>query len=219
MKPNPEDLRMTLYEDNVDLESVCDQLRRGADPNQLFFNGSTPLLEAQTYELAEALIEYGASVHAEDHYGRTPLHNLAYADHPDRMALLFHSLGASLEARDCDGRTPLLMVLAENQAMSDAATALLKLGADPHACDAQGNNALHCWAMGRANVRVGNWLINLDVDPAAKNKLGQTATDLLMEEGHGDKIEAIGMLAATFDRGELEQSTPQVAAARQARRV
>lgn len=217
MKPNPEAFRMALYGD--DLEDVWYHLQAGEDANQVFYNGSTPLLEAQTYELAAALVDHGASVHAEDHYGRTPLHNLAFADHPDRMALLFHGLKANLEARDCDGRTPLLMVLAENQALPDAALALLRLGADPHTRDDQGNNALHCWAMGRACARVGVWLINEDVDPAVKNKLGQTATDLLIDEGHGDKIEAIGLLGATFDRGELELSTPQVAAASQARRV
>src|SRR5687768_11533876 len=109
MKPNPEAFRMALYGD--DLEDVCYHLQAGADANQLFVNGSTPLLEAQTYELAAALIEHGASVHAEDHLGRTVLHHLAYADHPDRMAPLFFSLGANLEARDCDGRTPFLMTL------------------------------------------------------------------------------------------------------------
>lgn len=217
MKSNPEAFRMSLYGD--DLEDVCYHLQAGADANQLFFNGSTPLLEAQTYELAEALIEHGASVHAEDRLGRTVMHHLAYADHPARMALLFHRMNAPVEERDGDGRTPLLMVLAENQTLPEAAMALLSLGADPFARDAQGNNALHCWAMGRANARVGNWLINEGVDPAARNKLGQTTTDVLIDEGHGDKIEAISMLGSCFDRGELELSTPQAAAASRARRV
>lgn len=217
MKPSPDALRMAIYGD--DLEDVCYQLQAGADANQVFPDGSTPLLEAQTYELAAALIEHGASVHAADRLGRTVMHHLAFADHPERMALLFNRMGTPLEERDGDGRTPLLMVLAENQTLPEAAMALLSLGADPYACDAQGNNALHCWAMGRAVARVGNWLINEGVDPAAKNKFGQTANDLLIAEGQGDKIEAIGMLGAVFDRGELDLATPQVAAASRARRI
>lgn len=217
MKADPEALRMALYGD--DLEEVCYQLQAGADANQLLPDGSTPLLEAQTFELAATLIEHGASVYAVNRLGRTVMHHLAFADHPDRMALLFRQLGAPLEERDGDGRTPLLMVLAENQALPEAAMALLSLGADPYACDAQGNNALHCWAMGRAVARVGNWLINEGVDPATKNKFGQTANDLLIAEGQGDKIEAIGMLGAVFDRSELELSTPHVATASQARRI
>ena len=214
---NPDAFRMALYGD--DLEGVCYQLQAGADANQVFDDGSTPLLEAQTCELAAALIEHGAFVHAEDNYGRTCLHKLAYADHPDRMGLMFHGLKANLEATDCDGRTPLLTVLAENQALPEAAIALLNLGANPHACDAQGNNALHCWAMGRANANVGMLLIKLDVDPAAKNKRGQTVTDLLIDEGHGDKINANGMLGSSLVRCDLELSTPQASADSRARRL
>lgn len=217
MKADPQSLRMALYGD--DLEEVCNQLQAGADANQVLPDGSTPLLEAQTYELAAALIEHGASVRAVDRLGRNVFHNLAFADHPDRLAVLFSRLGADLEARDSDGKTPLLMVLAEYQALPEAALTLMVLGANPHARDAQGNNALHCWAAGRANARVGMRILNADVDPAEKNKLGQTAFDILKAEGQCDKIEAIGMLGAIFDRGELELVTPQVAAVSQARRI
>lgn len=217
MNTYPDAFRMALY--GNDLQEICEHLQAGANANQRFPDGSTPLLEAQTYELAKALLECGASVHAVDRLGRTVMHHLAFADHPERMALLFNRMGTPLEERDGDGRTPLLMVLAENQTLPEAAMALLSLGADPYACDAQGNNALHCWAMGRAVARVGNWLINEGVDPAAKNKFGQTANDLLLAEGQGDKIGAIGMLGAVFDRGELELTTPQVAVASRARRI
>ena len=211
------DLQLAMYGD--DLHEVCELLLAGADPNQELPGGSTPLLEAQTYELAAALIEHGATVDAVDRSGRTVLHHLAFADHPDRMAQLFHEMGASLEARDGDGRTPLLMVLAELQALPEAHMALLGLGADPFALDAQGNTALHCWAMGRSSANVGDWLLNEGLDPKAQNKFGQTANDLLIAAGEGEKIRAVTMLAAAVDRGELEHSTPQVMTVAHARRI
>jgi len=211
------DLQLALYGD--DLHEVCELLLAGADPNQELPGGSTPLLEAQTYELAAALIEHGAAVEAVDRSGRTVLHHLAFADHPDRMAQLFHQLGAPLEACDGDGRTPLLMVLAELQALPEAPVALMVLGADTTVHDAQGNGALHCWAMGRAIAEVGNWLIDTGVDPNEKNKFGQTAIDLLLSHGHHNRINAVGMLMAAVSRNHLEQATVSASGPNRSRRL
>ena len=213
-----QDLRAAIYSD-ADLGEIVWCLQQGADANQPLHHGSTPLLEATTVEVAATLVEFGARIDAEDDYGRGVLHALAYSNEARALANFYQERGANPEVGDVDGRTALLHCLACPQGSKDAPLALLAIGANVRAVDAQGNNALHCWAMGRACARVGVWLINEDVDPAAKNKLGQTATDLLIDEGHGDKIEAIGLLGAAFDRGELELSTPQVAAASQARRV
>ena len=211
------DFQLALYGD--DLHEVCELLIGGADPNQELPGGSTPLLEAQTYELAMTLIEHGATVCAADGRGRTVLHHLAYADHPDRMARLFHSLGAPLEARDGDGRTPLLMALAELQALPETPVELLMLGADTAVCDAQGNGALHCWAMGRAIAEVAHWLINAGVDPEATNKFGQTAMDLLLLMGQQEKVKAINVLNAAMARSHLDQATEAASVPNRARRL
>lgn len=217
MTGNAIDLQLALYGDN--LQEVSELLAAGADPNQELPGGSTPLLEAQTYELAMTLIEHGATVGVVDGRGRTVMHHLAYADHPDRMAQLYYELGAPLEARDGDGRTPLLMVLAELQALPESPVELMVLGADPTVCDAQGNGALHCWATGRATAQVGRWLISAGVDPEATNKFGQTAMDLLLMVGQQDKVSAIGVLSAAMARNHLDQATAAASVPSRARRL
>ncbi len=215
MTPDSIDLHMALYGD--DLHEVYELLLVGANANQVLPAGSAPLLEAQTYELAALLIEHGASVHCSDGLGRTVMHNLAYADHPERMGRLFYRLGANLEERDGDGRTPLLMVLAEAQALPKAPVVLLLLGADALACDAQGNNALHCWASGRARMEVGERLIALGVDPLERNRLGESVEDILVNHHHdGAGYELIRSL---LQHEELVAATPSVSCSAVVRRL
>lgn len=213
-----EDLRMAIYAE-ADLGEILACLDAGADVNLRIHNGSTPLLEAHSLEMALALLEHGADIHAEDDAGRGVFHTLAYTEQPRELAYLYKHWGAYLETRDGDGRTTLLHCLASPQGMKDAALALLDIGADPNAADAQGNTALHCWAMGRANVATGERLIGLGVDPAGCNRFGRSVSDLLEDELHGERIHASQLLLSHFQGIELRYSTAQVALPTSPRRL
>lgn len=217
MNPN-QDLRAAIYVD-AEFGEVMSCLRQGADANLPLHHGSCPLLEASTVEVATALLEHGANINAEDDYGRGVLHALAYTTQARAMANLFYGNGANSEIRDVDGRTALLHCLASPQGAKDAPLSLLDIGADAFALDAQGNNALHCWAEGRADISTGQRLLEFGVDAAARNRLGQSVSDLLNDNLHGERILAQKVLGSHFERIELQQVTADVPLHSKPRRV
>ena len=214
MNPN-DDLRAAVYS-GAEISEILSCLNAGADPNARFHHGWTPLLEAESFEIASLLLERGASIEVEDDYGRGVFHALTYAQTPFELAHLYRGTAADLEGRDCDGRTPLLHALASAQGHIAAPLALLDIGADPLALDAQGNNALHCWAMGRGRLELGEHLIELGVDPLALNRLGRSVADILADEQQGAGYDLIRSLV---EHEELAETTPAVALTTQARRI
>ena len=217
MNPN-QDLRAAMYSD-AELGEVMSCLHQGADASLPLHHGSCPLLEATTVEVAAALLEHGANIDAEDDYGRGVLHALAYTTQARAMANLYQGRGANPEIRDVDGRTALLHCLASPQGSKAAPLALLAIGANSYATDAQGNNALHCWAQGRADISTGQRLLEVGVDATARNRLGQSVSDLLCENLHGERILAQKVLGSHFECLELQQSTPGVSLHSSPRRV
>lgn len=203
-----QDLRAAIYSD-ADLGGIVWCLQQGADANQPLHHGSAPLLEATTVEVAATLLEYGARIDAEDDYGRGVLHALTYSNQARALANLYQEHGANSEVRDVDGRTALLHCLTCPQGAKDAPLALLAIGANVRAVDAQGNNALHCWAQGRADANTLQRLLELGVDPRARNRLGQSAADLLDENPQG---RAIGepVFRSHIEWVELQRSNAEV---------
>jgi len=211
-----EDLRAAMFS-GAGVGEVLACLDAGADPNQRFIHGSTPILEAETFEVASLLLDRGAEVHAEDDYGRGVFHVLGYTQMPYELARLYQWTRADLEGRDCDGRTPLLHCLTIPQGHVSAPHALLLIYANAHAIDAQGNNALHCWAMGRARVEIGERLLSLGVDPCALNRLGQSVADLLADNHHeGSGYE---LIRSIVEHEVLAESTAPVLRSAAPRRV
>jgi len=209
-----EDLRAAIYS-GAEVSEIQQCLDAGADPNLRMHNGWTPLLEAETFEVARLLLERGADASAEDDFGRGVFHSLAHTQTPHELAHLFRCTKARLEGRDCDGSTPLLHALSSAQGHAAAPLALLSIGADAFALDAQGNNALHCWATGRARIEVGERLLALGVDPCACNRLGQTVGDMLDDQQH----EGREFIRAFIDREELSHATVETCLPSRVRRI
>lgn len=101
-----------------DFESVKSLLKKGADINQvgLYRDGSALHLAARSgqQEIAQLLIDSGATVDIRDLSDYTPLHNAAWNGNLDMVKLLLNA-GADITARNYSGFTPLACAYRNNQ--------------------------------------------------------------------------------------------------------
>ena len=102
--------------------------------------------------IAQALLDYGATVDAVDKLGRTPLHLVAnvrhYFEHDlISVAKLLLENGADVNAEDKDNVNPLC--LASYNGSLAIARVLLAYGAAPNSKDNKGKSPLHLVAQGR----------------------------------------------------------------------
>lgn len=110
-------------------------LNHGADVNDVHDDdGSTPLHNARTPAIAEALIHAGANVNATNEFQETPLFTVHESVVP---VLLEH--GANPNVHNMDGETPLHF----HYAHPDAVRALVSRGANPNARDQDGRTPVH----------------------------------------------------------------------------
>ena len=101
-----------------DFESVKSLLKKGADINQvgLYRDGSALHLAARSgqQEIAQLLIDSGATVDIRDLSDYTPLHNAVWNGNLDMVKLLLNA-GADITARNYSGFTPLACAYRNNQ--------------------------------------------------------------------------------------------------------
>jgi hypothetical protein len=108
----------------------------------------TPLMAAETHDLAQVLLDAGADLKARDRDGRTVLHYAVRTREAARIIGLLTARGADPNWRDNDGNTPLLAAIAaftedRNKGRATAAvTALVKAGADPNLAGKKGETPL-----------------------------------------------------------------------------
>ena len=121
------------------IEAVKKHLDMGTDVNEKDDLQMTPLLYADTKEIAELLIAKGADVDGMGVQGMTPLNMAASAGHAGIAELLI-SKGANVNAKDEDGWTPLLF--AAFQGHKEFAELLISKGADVNAKNDDGETPL-----------------------------------------------------------------------------
>ena len=117
--------------ENENIEAVKFHLDKGADPNAVEYDGSTPIQNA-TYDgnaaIIKLLLDAGARVDARNDHGWTTLHYAAAGNNNDMIRLLI-DMGADIDATDADGWTPLTRAV--RNGCRDAGKLLISLGGDP----------------------------------------------------------------------------------------
>lgn len=117
------------YDKPVELEA---QLRRGANPNIVMFDGSTVLHGAvgmNRLECVKVLLKHGADATIADQKGQTPLHKATiFLRDPAEMIAALLEAGAPAGVRDAEGKTALDYAVEKG---SEAAAGLLRKRAAP----------------------------------------------------------------------------------------
>lgn len=122
-----------------------------------------------------AALEAGASVHATDRYGETPLHRAAASNSDPNVVDVLLSVGADLErTARMSGRTPLLNAAAENGNPYVLRT-LLNAGAKRDAQDREGATALVLALGNPSPVTTTRMLLAAGIDPNVRDKEGSIA--------------------------------------------
>jgi len=104
-------------------------INAGADVNQRFGFGKTPLMCAGELGVVKILLKAGADVNAKDQNGWTPLIYAAYYDSDPNVISVLLKAGADINARSQDawGWTPLMLAASYRP---ENVMALLKAGAN-----------------------------------------------------------------------------------------
>ena len=190
------------FEDNEQLRQL---LKKGANPNKPEeLSQITPLMAAETLQLAWTLIEAGADARARDRTGRTAMHHAvklreavqilpllvraggdvnSRAEEPGMITPLFCAVENYLESPDKDNATLVVRILA-------------RLGADMNATDSKGATVLAI-AAAHNKPELIKLLVELGADPAKRLSNGRTPLDYAREANALDAISLLDGLAKT----------------------
>ena len=118
-------------------------LDKGYDINEVYRDGSTPLMKASTNKDSEfipALIDAGAAVNATNIFSESPLFYAIFSDSADNLKTLLKK-GAKVNHRKNDGMTALHFA-AQNVANTDIHKTLLNAGAKIDIQDNEGDTPI-----------------------------------------------------------------------------
>jgi quinoprotein dehydrogenase-associated probable ABC transporter substrate-binding protein len=194
----------------------------GADPNRPAEDGMTPLVAAAMRDhvpSVKALLEAGANVEQPGLEGFRPL-ALAIAESKYEVAKALIEGGADVSvASGEDGLTPLMLIAAQtgpaegarflpgSTRPSDIAKILIERGADINAQSKSGITALMVAATHNSAPMIG-FLMDAGADPAVKNNLGLTASDVAEKNGNLEAAQAILVLSSARAEAPGKDAAP-----------
>ncbi|CAG7929063.1 unnamed protein product [Penicillium olsonii] len=155
-------------------------------------------IETGNADMMELLLRYGASPHAFDKRGVTPMWWAGRSGETKLVEVLLRH-GAPIDPAECY-KTPLLFAAGEEQL--DMLTFLIERGADLNTRDEHGHTALMSAAM-TAKSEVVELLVRNGADVHMHNSKGLTALDMIREE-HRNFVENIPYQQQHMSPGDLE---------------
>ncbi len=166
-------------------------------------SGMTPLMAAETYEMARILVQGGANVAARDIFGRTPLHYAVQMRDAERIIPLFIGRGADANAQADDGlrTTPLLAAVEhsidapDKKGMIKVIRLLVSLGAQMNMKGNDGQTPLAI-AAARGDAPLVSALIEMGADPGAVVSGDKTLIDKARERGETEIVTVLSRALA-----------------------
>ena len=137
-----------------------------------------------TADVAKALLEHGASVHARNNWGATPLHYAAMKGYTGIAGLLLEH-GASVDARDNRGDTPLHRAAELDRGKTLGL--LLVHGASVDARNNRGDTPLH-YAVRNGQTETARLLLEHGADAHARDRWGDTPLHDAARYGHAGTV-------------------------------
>jgi len=197
---------------NNDLEEITRLLLKGANANELPGNTDmTPLMLADTQEIAQLLLKNGANPLINDANGQNLLHYAVSKEKAVDLILLYVSLGVDINAKDHEEYTPLPLAIdyfdeanafdsqqvfvgnENNQSNEkefepnpyETLKTLVNNGAYLNSFNQYGYTLLmDC--VTKDNPDLVRILLELGADKSIQNEYGQTAKDIAYKAGHRD---------------------------------
>jgi ankyrin repeat protein len=177
------------------LDAGADVNKPTMDDNE--YEGMTPLMFAVHEEfftglhMVDLLLNAGASVHATDTNGQTPLHYVSMwfgGTWPEIISMLLRR-GADPNARDGFGWTPLHHVCNNCNNEDGALAVLLAAGADPNVANRDGSTPLLLAVSDSCYSEYVPHLLNAGANPNIADKQGWTPLMRAVEEHEGAECE------------------------------
>jgi len=177
------------------LPDVKRLIAAGEDVNERDISDSTPIFKVEEGDIAKALIDAGAEIHATDEDGFTPLHS---ARQNESVARVLVDAGANISAKNRGGVVPIQL------ASFEVTKLLIESGADVNAIDDHGFTPLHF----AADVDVAEALIGAGAKIHIKNNWGETASEWHNARRHLDIARVIEAHAIKVEQAKLQTTTP-----------
>ncbi|NNJ90881.1 MAG: hypothetical protein HKP55_04335 [Gammaproteobacteria bacterium] len=183
---------------NDDVGEVVRLINAGIDVNADLGAGTTPLMYAESAEMAKALIDLGADVNHKAFDGSSVLHYAVSADRAEEILSVLLKAGAvvNVVSVGMNGETPFLAtkyLFIEQNAFNKAARIariLYRYGASVDAQDEDGYTALMT-ATVNDKPRMAEFMLMLGSDVNLRSVDGKTALEYAKELGHYDIADLI----------------------------
>ncbi|MBI1216156.1 MAG: hypothetical protein GC185_10100 [Alphaproteobacteria bacterium] len=175
-------------------------LKRGANPNAATARSETPLhlaVQNDNPALADLLLHHKAEPDRENGHGATPLELAACRGSEKTVQALLHH-GADPNRTNNMGWSPLMW--AASRGHYAVVRRLLINGADAKLKGSSGQTALPLALMNEVtgltddHIRIAKLLIEYGADFNAKDRWGNTATDVLIKRGRPEVAEEIALV-------------------------